>query len=147
MWCEPFLSPPKMCRFFAKQMVIWATFQSIGLQDCKKPVSSPTFGASSLNQWKLGPTCEQHFVQFPENPGTQMRGEDTMGLEQAILIYMLKGFRGEWQELQFLSNCTFCKKVFLQWECIRALKAFKARMHSHCKMLLKPECIPIAKCF
>jgi hypothetical protein len=34
-------------------------------------VSSPTFGASSLNQWKLGPTCEQHFVQFPENPETQ----------------------------------------------------------------------------
>jgi hypothetical protein len=24
-----------------------------------------------------------------------MRGEDTMGLEQAILVYMLKGFRGE----------------------------------------------------
>jgi hypothetical protein len=36
----------------------------------------------------------------------QMRGEDTAGLEQAILIYMLKGARGERQELQFLSNCT-----------------------------------------
>jgi hypothetical protein len=33
MWCEPFLSPPKMCRFFAKQVVMWATFQSIGLQE------------------------------------------------------------------------------------------------------------------
>jgi hypothetical protein len=50
MWCKPFLSPPKMCRFLAKQIVMWATFQSIGLQGCKKPVSSPTFGASSLNQ-------------------------------------------------------------------------------------------------
>ncbi len=54
MWCKPFLSPPKMCRFFAKQIVMWATFQSIGLQGCKKPVSSPTFGASSLNQWNVG---------------------------------------------------------------------------------------------
>jgi hypothetical protein len=27
----------------------------------------------------LGPTCEQHFVQFPENPQTQVRGEDTVG--------------------------------------------------------------------
>jgi hypothetical protein len=38
----------------------------------------------------LGPTCEEHFAQFPENPQTQMRGEDTLGLEQASLIYMLK---------------------------------------------------------
>ncbi len=49
MQWKPFLSPPRICRFFAKQMVMWAT--------------SPTFGASSLNKWKVGPTFEQYFVQ------------------------------------------------------------------------------------
>jgi hypothetical protein len=52
MQCKPFLSPPRICRFFAKQMVMWPT--------------SATFGASSLNKWKVGPTCEQYFVQSPE---------------------------------------------------------------------------------
>jgi hypothetical protein len=51
MQCKPFLSPPRICRFFTKQMVMWPT--------------SPTFGASSLNKWKVGPTCEQYFVQSP----------------------------------------------------------------------------------
>jgi hypothetical protein len=62
---------------------MWAT-----LQGCKKPVSSPTFGASSLNQWKagLGRTCEQHFVQFPENPQTQMRGEDGVRLDCYLYV-------------------------------------------------------------
>ncbi len=70
---------------------MWATFQSIGLQDCKKPVSYPiwSFFPKPMKAG-LGPTCEEHFVQFLENPETHMRGEDTMGLEQAILIYMLK---------------------------------------------------------
>jgi hypothetical protein len=88
MWCKPFLSPPKMCRCFAKQIVMWATFQSIGLQGCKKPVSSPTFGASSLNQRKagLGHTCEQYFVQFLENPQTQMRGEDGVRLDSYLYV-------------------------------------------------------------
>ncbi len=49
MQWKPFLSPPRICRFFAKHMVMWAT--------------SPTFGASSLNKWKVGPTFEQYFVQ------------------------------------------------------------------------------------
>jgi len=51
MWCEPFLSPPNMCRFFTKHMVMWATFQSIGLQDCENPVSSPTFCTVPSESW------------------------------------------------------------------------------------------------
>ncbi len=46
-----------------------------------------------------------------------MRGEDTVGLEQAILIYMLKGAPGERQELQFLSNCTTQHTSCVQTEC------------------------------
>jgi len=42
--------------------------------------------------WKagLGPTCEQHFVEFPENPQTQMRVEDGVRLDSYLYVYMLK---------------------------------------------------------
>jgi hypothetical protein len=145
MWCKPFLSPPKLCKFFTKQIVMWATFQSIGLQGWKKPVSSPTFGASSLNQWKLGWAPLVNRILYSSRRILKHKCEVKTQWDWS-LIYMLKVVKcPNGNHCHKRNSSAIAQNNVKKWP----LSAYKIRLQSHCVFtshLQGHTYMPISRC-